>query len=197
MCGGAHLHKQGETAGGLEHHAPGDREGNLLDAVINKVLENLIPLAVITVGGLVARQMLPPVKAWIDTASTWLQTHIDHNTLQDINTIVMDVVASAEAARIKHDLEGNAFDALKWALGEADVRLNEMGIDIDADRLFHLLRGALLTYLASQGVDLTLPAEADTIQRDVVPAVGERYIEVTPNPTSIAAKQALAARLWA
>lgn len=165
-------------------------ESNVVGQMANAVLEHLIPLAVVALGGYVTYQLLPQVK-------TWIQTHVDMGTLALIDRILQEVVTEAEASRLKHELAGKAFEVLEWAFDEADVRLNALGIDINADRLFKLLRGALVKYLASQGVSLEVPDGPDTLDRDMVPLTGNAYIAVSPQKIKAEAKQALAARLWA
>lgn len=169
-------------------------ESNVLGAAAGAVAEwiagHIVPIVVTVVLGYVARQ----VKQAVPLVLVWMQTHIDQNTLATVSAVVADVVKTAEYKRLKAELAGEAFEALTWALGEADRRLNAMGIDIDTDELTDMLSGKLMAFLMAQGVSLKAPAVAQP-----------RAVSINVDPLAVASavvggnspgKSGMAARLW-
>lgn len=163
--------------------------GAAAGAVAGWIAGHIVPIVAALALGYVARQVKPVVRLVL----VWLQTHIDQNTLTTVSAVVADVVKTAEYKRLKAELVGEAFEALTWAVAEADRRLNEMGIDIDAEELTDMLSGKLMAFLMAQGVSLKSPAAQP------------RAVSINVDPLAVASavaggnspgKSGMAARLW-
>lgn len=167
---------------------------SVVNAIVQEIIEKLVPLAAIFVVGIVLKDVIKPAIAWITS-------HTDANTLAMIKSIINDVVQEAEANRIKAELAGLAFDAMSWAIKEVDTRLSEIApdLEIDSDRVISLLRGALLTYLSEHGIDLEIEFPAPEVTPEGDGSTSQRVLipfESTKRAIDAQARNTLAARLW-
>ena len=111
-----------------------------LSAFLDAMVKWGIPLVVAGIFTFIAAKVVPPVAAWVRANSTEAQRDA-------IDTIINQVIKTAEATRLKAKLESQAFDILKFALSLAEAELKKLGIDIDEDGIANLIRAELYSHL--------------------------------------------------